>query len=231
MANRRTFLKAMIATPMIPACKSKPSSLFATLQPGIAEVLGQRFYMEKVHTYVLDLPDKVLLFDLPVYDEALRRSFESRNKPVVALLSHGSCGIEDGTKWQQKIGLKVFAHKLDAKHPWLKMKPDVFFETPPRLAPHLEIIHSPGHSAGSVCLFDSSTKSLLTGDTIHGNKDGSIRDFTTSKPESYEDPDLRLASCRKLLGIGFQSIYPFHYNPILGDARQKLSSFLERKAT
>jgi len=42
------------------------------------------------------------------------------------------------------------------------MKPDILFTIAPELGENIEIIHTPGHSAGSICVLDKSTKSLFT---------------------------------------------------------------------
>jgi len=51
----------------------------------------------------------------------------------------------------------------------------------------LEVIHTPGHTSGCMCLFETSTDSLFTGDTIFANcygrvdlKSGSIEDMKNS---------------------------------------------------
>ena len=64
---------------------------------------NQFFYEEKVGTYLIDLDDKVVLFDLPTYSKEIDSYFHSLNKPLLAILSHGPCGIKDGRIWQKKF--------------------------------------------------------------------------------------------------------------------------------
>lgn len=174
------------------SCYTKNNSVFTKLQTDIYEINNQYFYGEKVHTYVIELSDKVLLFDIPTYSQEIEKFLRSFNKPVYAIISHGSCGIADGTIWQEKIKLKVYAHKADSVHPWLKMKPDVFFTETPNFAKNIEVIHSPGHSAGAISLLEKNSKSLFSGDTFYGNKKREIKDFTQEKQNDYENLDHRI---------------------------------------
>ncbi|WP_343488435.1 MBL fold metallo-hydrolase [Allomuricauda sp. d1] len=201
-------------------------SIYKKLQPNIYEINNQYFYGEKVHTYLIELEDTVLLFDIPTYSIAVRKFITSFNKPVAAILSHGSCGISDGTKWQSEIGLVVYAHKADTKHPWLRMKPDVFFTEIPIFGDNIQVIHTPGHSDGAICLLEKTSKSLFTGDTFYGDKMGGIRDFTDEIPADYENPSERIKSCKKLLNYDFENVYPFHYEIIEENAKEKLTEYL-----
>lgn len=207
----------------------KNEPVYTKLQPNIYEINNQYFYSEKVHTYLIELDDKILLFDIPTYSKEIEDFINSFEKPTYAIISHGSCGITDGTKWQKEIGLKVYAHKADENHPWLKMKPDFFFTEMPEFGKDIEIIHTPGHSAGAVCLLEKSSKSLFTGDTFYGNKNGEIRDFSKESPEDYENPSDRIKSCKKLLNYDFENVYPFHYNIIEGNGKKLLSDYLKDK--
>lgn len=207
---------------MVPRVKM---SLTTKINNKVEKINNQYFYDEPVNTYIISLPDKALLFDLPTYSLDLETYFHSLNKPIVALLSHGSCGIEDGTIWQQKIGLTVYLHKADKESPWLKMQPDILFDKKPPLGQSIAVIPTPGHSPGSICLFEETTKSLFTGDTVEGKPDGSIWDF--SKDASNGDIDLRLNSCKKLLSLDFANILPFHYSIIQKGAKEALINYLE----
>lgn len=210
------------------SCYTKNDPIFKRLQTDIYEINNQYFYGEKVHTYVIELNDKVLLFDIPTYSLEVEKFLRSFNKPVYAIISHGSCGIADGTLWQEKIKLKVYAHKADTTHPWLKMKPDVFFIEAPNFAKNIEVIHTPGHSAGSISVLEKKSKSLFSGDTFYGNKKGEIRDFTKETQNDYENLDNRIQSCKELLQYDFVNIYPFHYNTIIGNGKEKLKAYLEK---
>ncbi|MBN4072974.1 MBL fold metallo-hydrolase [Crocinitomix catalasitica] len=207
----------------------KNEPVYTKLQTGIYEINNQFFYSEEVHTYLIELEDKVLLFDIPTYSGEIEEFILSFDKPSYAIISHGSCGIKDGTKWQEKIGLKIYAHKADEYHPWIKMKPDVLFTEMPKFADNIEVIHTPGHSAGSICVLEKNSKSLFSGDTFYGNESGEIRDFTQESQSDYENLEDRISSCKKLLNYDFENVYPFHYKIISGNGKESLRKYIKNK--
>lgn len=219
----------LIVLPLFFTCKVEKKNVITQLHKHIYEINNQYFYGEKVHTYLIELPDKVLLFDIPTYSKEIEAFILSFNKPPFAVISHGSCGIDDGTKWQEKISLKVYAHKKDEHHPWINMQPDVLFTEMPKFDTTIEVIPTPGHSAGSICVLEKNTKSLFTGDTFYGDKNGRVADFTKGHQAEYENLEDRIASCKNLLEYDFENVYPFHNEFIKKSGRQRLQEFLKDK--
>ncbi|MDA1317546.1 MAG: MBL fold metallo-hydrolase [bacterium] len=187
----------------------------------------QYFYGESVGVYLINLDDKTVLFDLPNYSIEAEKYLAEKQKPVFAILSHGACGIKDGKTWQKKLGMQVCLHKKDADHEWLMMKPDILFTTTPHLDDDIVVIHTPGHSPGSVCLLEKSTNTLFTGDTFGGTPTGKVRDFRVGN-HRYDDIPKRIQSCNGLLKYNFESVMPFHYEMILNDGRKTLQAFVEK---
>jgi hypothetical protein len=187
----------------------------------------QYFYSEAVGVYLINLDDKILLFDLPTYSKEIEHYLLEKEKPIFSVLSHGSCGIKDGTTWQKKLGIKVCLHKNDADHEWLMMKPDSLFILPPHFDDNIVVIHTPGHSSGSVCLLEKATKTLFTGDTFGGTPNGNVRDFR-KEDHRYDDIPKRIQSCVELLKYDFESIMPFHYEMIMKGGREALQDFVEK---
>ncbi len=214
---------------IISACQMPQESPYTKIQENIYEINNQFFYGEKVHTYLIDLPDKVLLFDIPTYSEKVKEFINSFNKPAYAIISHGSCGIEDGTKWQNEIGLEVYSHKNDETHPWIKMQPDVLFTEMPEFDESIKVIHTPGHSAGSICVLETNSKSLFSGDTFYADKTGNLKDFTKESQAEYENLNNRIQSCKNLLEYEFENVYPFHYEIITKTGKEKLEEYLKDK--
>lgn len=191
----------------------------------VLRFVAQQFFGEQVGTYCIELPNHILLVDLPTYSEGIEQLLCGYSLPLHCILTHGSCGIADGKLWQKKVELKVYLHEGDRDNEWLEMEPDVFFSKPPLLSEEIEIIHTPGHKPGSVCVLEKQTKSLFVGDTI-GGENGAIKDM---RNDSHDDNGaLRIESCRKLLDYDFENILPFHYQSIIGNAKQKLAYYLNR---
>ncbi len=188
---------------------------------------NQFFYGEPVGTYLIDLADKAILVDLPTYSSEIELHLRSLKKPVVAILSHGPCGIKDGTDWQRKLGVKIYLHQADSTNEWLSLKPDYLYSHSLKIDSSIKIIFTPGHTPGSICLLHQESKTIFTGDTFAGNKNGSVRDFLTD-PDANGDLSLRLKSCKKLLKFDFDKILPFHYEMILKEGKERLGEFIEK---
>ena len=70
----------------------------------------------------------------------------------------------------------------------------------------LEILHTPGHSPGHVCIFESETGILCTGDLLYR---GTVcANYPSTDPSSVRDSYARLAALS-----GVRRIVPGHYDP------------------
>ena len=67
----------------------------------------------------------------------------------------------------------------------------------------LEVIHTPGHTAGSICLFDRARGLLFTGDTVFASTIGRV-DFPNS------DADAMAASLEALAKLPVKQVFPGH---------------------
>jgi glyoxylase-like metal-dependent hydrolase (beta-lactamase superfamily II) len=79
----------------------------------------------------------------------------------------------------------------------------------------LEVIHTPGHTLGSICLYDKKSGLLFSGDTCFSTAIGRC-DFANS------DPDLMAESLRKLSGLKIKNVYPGHGDPFPKAALDKV---------
>jgi len=72
----------------------------------------------------------------------------------------------------------------------------------------LEVVHTPGHSPGSICLYQPSLKLLFTGDSVQGN--GTIIQGIAI----YGDRDIYLNSMRRLSRLPVETLVAAHrYRP------------------
>ncbi len=136
------------------------------------------------------------------------------------------------------INAKVVIHKDDAKiledgdmelsnaeffngklHP---RKPDKVLKEGDRLTIDkldLEVIHTPGHSPGSMCLYDKKKKILFSGDTVFSDGVGRT-DIPGGNPEQLEK------SLQRLLGLDVEKILPGHGKPVLQNAKKTLKDIV-----
>jgi glyoxylase-like metal-dependent hydrolase (beta-lactamase superfamily II) len=83
----------------------------------------------------------------------------------------------------------------------------------------LKVIHTPGHTAGSICLFDEVKSILFSGDTVFPNGFFGRTDFPTG------DSLALVESLRRLTEIHVESLLAGHEEPVIreGDSHIRLS--------
>lgn len=81
----------------------------------------------------------------------------------------------------------------------------------------LNVIWTPGHTDGSICLYDENTKSLFSGDTVFANGVGRT-DFPAGS-----SVDLK-SSIERISSIDIIDLYPGHGNPVIGSGLQSIKS-------
>lgn len=88
----------------------------------------------------------------------------------------------------------------------------------------LKVIHSPGHTPGSICLLDLETKALFVGDLVR-EENGKLEEI----PHQYSlDPMKNREAIKKLLDVDFVHLLPSHGRPILNEGKEKLRELVER---
>jgi len=78
-----------------------------------------------------------------------------------------------------------------------------------------EVINTPGHTAGAICLYDRANKILFSGDTVFPDGNFGRVDFPTGDPEAL------IASLEALVALDVEIMLPGHMEPVLsGGSRQ-----------
>lgn len=86
-----------------------------------------------------------------------------------------------------------------------------------------KVIHTPGHTPGSICLFDPKEKILISGDTIFADGVG-----RTDLPGGNED-DLN-KSIEKLSNLKIETILPGHGDPVLKSGSKVIKNIINSVA-
>jgi ribonuclease/clavin/mitogillin len=127
-----------------------------------------------------------------------------------------------------QLGIPVWAHRLTSER-----LPDIpvdrYLEEGERIDLgdlSLDLLHTPGHARGHLCLFEPRTRSLVAGDMVAG-----VGSIVIDPPEG--DMHDYLASLRRLRALDVAALYPSH-GPVLADGNRKLDAYiahrLEREA-
>ena len=81
----------------------------------------------------------------------------------------------------------------------------------------LEVLYTPGHSLGSICLYDKKTETLISGDTVFSNGDFGRTDLEGGDPREL------VKSLAKLMKLKIKNLYPGHGPSIMGQGKTHLN--------
>ncbi len=147
--------------------------------------------------------------------------------------------VGGASAFQQRFGGEILAHELDAE----ALKSGDMDSTGARLfggrlsplsvkavkegnkielgdGDDLEVLHTPGHTIGSMCLLTPDA-ALFSGDTVFSGGSVGRWDLETGNYEQL------LASVERLAALDIQSLYPGHESPVEGDASDHLALSLK----
>ncbi|HTY89912.1 MAG TPA: MBL fold metallo-hydrolase [Methanocella sp.] len=79
----------------------------------------------------------------------------------------------------------------------------------------LKVIHTPGHTPGSICLYDKESKVLFTGDTVF--EGGSF-----GRTDIGGDPEAMIRSLETLTKLDVSALYPGHGGAVLRKAKESI---------
>jgi hydroxyacylglutathione hydrolase len=112
-----------------------------------------------------------------------------------------------------------------AMSPFMKfkpVKPDVLLSDGEQVD-GLNVIHTPGHTRGSICLYSERLKAMFVGDALRTDKSGSPKSppatMTLSIVEAKD-------SIRKIAPYEFELLLPGHGPPILSDGSKKVKDLV-----
>ena len=87
----------------------------------------------------------------------------------------------------------------------------------------IRIVHTPGHTPGSMCLYVESKKLLIVGDALQYSRG------VLTPPARWvtHDFDLAVASLNKLLDLDFETICFSHFSPMREGAPESLKMLID----
>lgn len=196
--------------------------------PDVYVFEGQQFYDEAVNTYLLLLNKRFILIDLPDYTPENVKFISSFRINGACYLTHGPTGTKEGDRLSKDLGISVYVHEADKDNKWLSITSPVLWKGEKRnIEAGAVFYHTPGHTMGSVSFYYQKESALFTGDTIHGDENNEIDDFSIGSRN--EDVALRMKSCVFLSSFPSKHILPFHGSIITEHAAQKLQTFIDAK--
>ena len=91
----------------------------------------------------------------------------------------------------------------------------------------LQVLHTPGHTPGSICLYQPASRVLFSGDLVlHPSSSSSSPALHFSVPQFSVDPDEARQSARCLLGLDIEVLCGGHGEPVADGVTEQLSELL-----
>ncbi|GMI80768.1 hypothetical protein like AT4G33540 [Hibiscus trionum] len=179
-------------------------------------------------SYLIIHPEGNILIDSPRFTEKLARKIEMLGGVRYLFLTHKD-DVADQGKWSKWFRCDRILHFDDVEACTSHIEMKLEGNGPWSLGDDIMLIHTPGHTEGSVCLLYKPLKLLFTGDHLVMTESGlSIMEMynKSSVPEQVD-------SVKKLLDLDFNWIIPGHGRRIeFKDVPEKnaiLEAFVQEK--
>ncbi|KAL8105609.1 uncharacterized protein LOC141678410 [Apium graveolens] len=156
-------------------------------------------------SYFIVHPEGNILVDSPKYTDKLARRFEMMGGARYMFLTHRD-DIADHMKWSKRLGCDRIIHSEEVDASTAEVECKLEGNGPWKLADDLELIHTPGHTKGSVCLLHRSLKVLFAGDHIAMDESG----LCISEIYNWFSVPVQIQSVKKLTQFDFEWILPGH---------------------
>jgi glyoxylase-like metal-dependent hydrolase (beta-lactamase superfamily II) len=86
---------------------------------------------------------------------------------------------------------------------------------------NLQVIHTPGHARGHVCIFEETTGSLITGDLMAG-----FGTIVIDPPEGHMAT--YFDSLKRMQQLPVHSLFPAH-GPVMANAKKRIQGYLDHR--
>ncbi|XP_017700822.1 uncharacterized protein LOC103718713 isoform X1 [Phoenix dactylifera] len=174
-------------------------------------------------SYLVTHPDGNIIVDSPRFMEILVRNIEKLGGARYMFLTHKD-DVGDHEKWAKRLRCERILHSGDVEGHTADVEMQLYGDGPWSIGTDFDLIHTPGHTEGSVCLYYKPLKVLFTGDHLAKSRD---TELTFHEIYNRQSVSLQLKSIRKLLELDFQWILPGHGRRIKFRDNQEKNSVLE----
>lgn len=175
-------------------------------------------------SYFITRPEGNILVDSPRYSEVLAKKLEAMGGVRYMFLTHKD-DIADHQRWQARFNCERILHQLEVQARTQDVEIKLEGEGPwTFLGSDIDLIFTPGHTRGHVCLHYKKGKGVLfSGDHLGGDESQSL-DLSANMSHNWYSVPVQIESVKKLLPLEFTWILPGH------GRRRHYSSVEERDA-
>ncbi|CAF2068047.1 hypothetical protein Bca4012_086671 [Brassica carinata] len=146
-----------------------------------------------------------ILVDSPRYIEKLAGKIEKMGGVRYMFLTHRD-DVADHKKWADRFKCTRILHSEDVQPSTTDVELKLEGSGPWRLYEDVELIHTPGHTEGSVCLFHKPLKALFTGDHLTMYESG----MSIIEMYNHCSLPLQLENVERLIKLDFNWVIPGH---------------------
>ncbi|KAF3641983.1 CASP-like protein, putative isoform 1 [Capsicum annuum] len=179
-------------------------------------------------SYLIVRAEGNILVDSPRYTTKLENNLKMLGGARYMFLTH-SDDIADHEKWSNHLGCERILHSLEVDHSTAAVEIKLEGSGPWSLSDDVTLVHTPGHTEGSVCLLYKPRNVLFTGDHFAMGERG----WTIFERYNKLSVPKQLNSVKLMLDLDFEWILPGHGRRAkFRDVEEKNSSlraFLETK--
>jgi glyoxylase-like metal-dependent hydrolase (beta-lactamase superfamily II) len=177
------------------------------------------------NTYIL-LTKKPTIIDpsenVDVVLNHLKEYMKPEDLEYIILTHYHFDHVSGAPKLKEETNAKVMIHELDAS--FLSFKPDKTLKNNDMINLgncSLKVIHTPGHTPGSICLYEPKSKILFSGDTIFSHGHVGRTDLPGGSPEQL------IESIKKISKLNLKTLYPGHGKIVNDGVNEQISNSLE----
>ncbi|KAI4373163.1 hypothetical protein MLD38_011321 [Melastoma candidum] len=239
-AERLNALQALLACPTSSIHTEKPPADILEAQDTFPLPIEEEklpgvyhcgYHSEKSYgaaSYLLVHPDGNVLIDGPRYTERLARKIDLLGGVRFMFLTHKD-DIADHEKWSKRLKCDRILHAEDVEASTVDVEIKLDGSGPWNLNESLKLIHTPGHTKGSVCLFYRPLQVLFTGDHLAMTATG----LSIYEQYNRDSVLLQIDSVKTLARLDFKWILPGHGRRVeyenTAEKTAALEAFVEQK--
>ncbi|XP_068646605.1 uncharacterized protein [Aristolochia californica] len=157
-------------------------------------------------SYLIVHQEGNILVDSPSYKETLAQRIEMLGGARYMFLTHRD-DVADHDRWSKRLNCDRILHSEEVEKATSLVEMQLHGEGPWSLGADFELIFTPGHTEGCVCLLYKPLKVLFSGD--HFAK-SSKNELTMFEDYNWYSVPKQIESLRKLLDYEFEWILPGH---------------------
>jgi glyoxylase-like metal-dependent hydrolase (beta-lactamase superfamily II) len=180
--------------------------------------------------YVVGGEEVVVIDPASPYDEEqqlLDRVLAKRNVREIWLTHLHRDHVGGANHLRKRLGVKIAAHPITAQDLEGVVKVDRTFKENETLELEgepgwsLQVLHTPGHARGHICVFEARNGSLITGDLMAG-----VGTIVIDPPEGHMAT--YFDSLRRMQTLPVKALFPAH-GPVIAHAKAKIQEYLEHR--